>query len=482
MNFDKPKKFDANLIVIGAGSAGLVSAYIAAAVKAKVILIEKHKMGGDCLNTGCVPSKALIRSAKHLYQVQHSDRYGFKTASIDFDFSDVMDRVHAVIAKIEPHDSVERYESLGVDVVQGEAKLVSPYSVEVEGKIITARGIIIATGARPFVPPIEGIEHMDVLTSDNVWSLRELPQRLLVLGGGPIGCELTQAFARFGSDVTLVEMSPRIMIREDQEISELIAERFQSEGVKVLTEHKAVRFIRRDQQKILVCEHSETEVEVEFDQVLVAVGRAARLDGYGLEQLEIPFSRTIEVNQYLQAGHPSVYACGDIAGPYQFTHTAAHQAWYAAVNALFGRFKKFKVDYSIIPWATFTDPEVARVGLNEQDAQEQNIVYEVTRYPLDDLDRAITEGEDYGFIKVLTPPGKDKILGVTIVGASAGDMIAEFVLAMKHGLGLEKILGTIHIYPTRMEAVKFAAGNWKKAHTPAWAMKLLERFHRWQRG
>ncbi|MEE9448302.1 MAG: FAD-dependent oxidoreductase [Arenicellales bacterium] len=482
-SYPKPKSFDANLIVIGGGSAGLVSAYIAAAVQAKVFLIEKHKMGGDCLNTGCVPSKALIRAAKYVHQISEAKKYGMNSATVDFDFEKVMQRVHHVIEKIEPHDSVERFTKLGVDVIEGEAEITSPYSVKVNGKTITAKSIIVAAGATPFVPPIKGIDSIEPLTSDNLWALKTLPKKFIVLGGGPIGCELSQSFARLGSDVTQIEMLPRLMIREDEEVSQYIQKRFEDEGVRVRCDHKAVEFKVVDGQKVLVCEHQGKTVEFEFDEVLVAVGRAARLEGFGLQALDVPISkrRTIEVNDYLQAGYPSLYACGDIAGPYQFTHTASHQAWYASVNALFGKFKKFKVNYRVIPWATFTDPEVARVGINKQDAAEQNITYETTRYPLDDLDRAIAEGEDEGYIEVLTKPKTDKILGATIVGKHAGDLIAEFVFAMQHNMGLNKILGTIHIYPTRMEAVKFAAGNWKKAATKPWQLKWLKRFHAWQR-
>jgi pyruvate/2-oxoglutarate dehydrogenase complex dihydrolipoamide dehydrogenase (E3) component len=482
--YPKPESFDANLIVIGGGSAGLVSAYIAAAVQAKVILIEKHKMGGDCLNTGCVPSKALIRVAKYVHQIKQAEKFGMKSADVEFNFADIMLRVHKVIEAIEPHDSVERYTKLGVEVIQGAATLTSPYSVEVNGKTLTAKNIIIAAGAAPFVPPIKGIEKITPLTSDNLWELKAQPKKLVVLGGGPIGCELAQSFARLGSDVTQVEMLPRLMIREDEEVSQFVQQRFELEGLRVLCDHKAVEFKNKNGNKSLVCEHKGARIEIEFDEVLVAVGRAARLEGFGLKELDVPVSkmRTIEVNEYLQAGYPSLYACGDIAGPYQFTHTASHQAWFASVNALFGKFKKFKVDYRVIPWATFTDPEVARVGLNKQEADEQGILYDVTRYSLDDLDRAIAEGEDQGYIEVLTKPGKDQILGVTIIGSQAGDMIAEFVFAMRHKLGMNKILSTIHIYPTRMEAVKFAAGNWKKARTKPWQLKWLKRFHTWQRG
>ncbi len=483
----RPARFDRNLIVIGGGSAGLVTAYIAAAVKAKVTLIEKHKLGGDCLNTGCVPSKALIRTAKFLSHVSRAREVGCRSASADFSFAEVMERVQHVIRQVEPHDSVERYTGLGVDVIEGSAKIVSPWEVEVTRRDgaatrLSTRSIVIAAGARPFVPPIPGIEEVGYLTSDNVWNLRELPKRLVVLGGGPIGCELTQAFARFGSKVTQVEMLPRLMIREDPEVSDLVVQRFRAEGIAVLLNHKAKAFVVENGEKILVAEHEGREVRIPFDAVLVAVGRVANLKGYGLEEIGVATGRTVDTNEFLQTSYPNIYAAGDVAGPYQFTHTAAHQAWYAAVNALFDPYRKFRADYSVIPWATFVEPEVARVGLNEQEAQEQGIAHEVSRYDIDDLDRAIADSEAHGFIKVLTVPGKDRILGVTIVGEHAGDLIAEYVLAMKHGIGLNKILGTIHIYPTLAEANKYVAGVWKKAHAPQRLLAWLERFHAWRRG
>ncbi len=484
----KPRKFDRNLIVIGAGAGGLVSAYIAAAVKAKVTLIEKHKMGGDCLNTGCVPSKALIRSARFLAQARRAREFGFDAAPVEFDFARIMQRVQSVIEKVEPHDSVERYTSLGVDVIEGEARVRSPFEVEVNGRTLTARHIIIATGARPFVPAIPGLDELDYLTSDTVWQLRTLPKRLLVLGGGPIGCELAQSFARFGADagskVIMVQRGARLMNREDENVSTLIAGQFEREGIELRLNHAAEAFRQEGARKYLVAEHQGRTIEIEFDQVLLALGRSANVSGFGLEELGVKLSsrKTIEVNEFLQTNYPNIYACGDVAGPYQFTHTAAHQAWYASVNALFSPFKKFRVDYSVIPFATFTDPEVARVGLNEREAKAQGMAYEVTHYGLDDLDRAIADGETQGFIKVLTAPGKDKILGVTIAGEHAGDLIAEFVMAMRHGLGLNKILATIHIYPTWMEANKFAAGNWKKAHAPTKLLQWVERFHGWRRG
>ena len=491
----RPRSYDRNLIVIGAGAAGLVTAYIGAAVKAKVTLVEAHKMGGDCLNYGCVPSKALIKSAKLASQMRHADHYGLSATVPQFSFRQVMARVHAVIAAVAPHDSVERYESLGVEVLQGYGRVVDPWTVEIKAadgstQRLTTRSIVIAAGARPFVPPLPGIEEVGYVTSDTLWDafaqLDASPARLLVLGGGPIGCELAQSFARLGSAVTQVEMAPRIMAREDAEVSELARQSLARDGVDVLTGHKALRCEREERDgvthKYLVVEHDGVEQRIEFDALVCAVGRAARLKGYGLEDLGIPTERTVVTNEYLETLYPNIYAAGDVAGPYQFTHTASHQAWYAAVNALFGHFKRFKVDYSVIPWATFIDPEVARVGLNEQDAKEKGIAYELTRYRLDDLDRAIADGAAYGFVRVLTVPGKDRILGVTLVGEHAGDLLAEFVLAMKHGLGLNKILGTIHTYPTLAEANKSVAGEWKRAHAPQRLLAWLQRYHAWRRG
>ena len=490
-NAVKPKSFDRNLIVIGGGAGGLVSAYIAAAVKAKVTLVEAHKMGGDCLNYGCVPSKALIKSAKVAHQMRHAGNYGLQATQPAFSFKAVMQRIHSVIAAIEPHDSVERYTGLGVEVLQGYAKIVNPWTVEIamndgSKQTLTTRSIVIAAGASPVVPPLPGIEESGYVTSDTLWDkfakLDAVPQRLIVLGGGPIGCELAQSFARLGSTVSQIEMAPRILIREDEEVSKYALDYLTADGVQILTSHKALRFETSNGAKALVVEHAGTEQRIEYDEIICAVGRVARLKGYGLEDIGISTSRTVETNEYLETVYPNIFAAGDVAGPYQFTHTAAHQAWYAAVNALFGTFKKFKADYSVIPAATFIDPEVARVGLNEQEAKAQNIAYEVSKYGIDDLDRAIADGEAHGFVKVLTVPGKDKILGVTIVGVHAGDLLAEYVLAMKHGLGLNKILGTIHTYPTLAESNKYVAGEWKRAHQPAKLLEWVKKYHDWRRG
>ena len=486
-NWNKPKKFDNNIIVIGGGSAGLVTSYIAAAVKAKVTLIEKHRMGGDCLNTGCVPSKALISATRLLAHAARAKEFGIAKMTADYSFSDVMERVQNVIKSVAPHDSIERYQNLGVDVIEGNARILSPWEVEVTTQTgtqtLTTLAIVIATGARPLVPPIPGIENIDYLTSDSVWNLRVQPKRMIVLGGGPIGCELAQCFARLGSHVTMIEMASRLLIREDEDSAELVLAQFKKEGIDVRLGHTAKQFVVENGEKVLLAEHEGETLRIPFDNLLLALGRSPNTAGYGLEDIGVELSpkRTIQVDGFQATNYPNIFACGDVSGPYQFTHTAAHQAWYAAVNALFGNIKKFRTDYSVIPWATFTEPEVARVGLNEQEANEQGIKYEVSKYDIADLDRAIADGNAHGFVKVLTKPGKDKILGVTIVGDHAGDLMAEFVLAMKHGIGLNKILGTIHIYPTLAEANKYVAGVWKKSHQPEKLLQWIQRYHTWRR-
>jgi dihydrolipoamide dehydrogenase len=484
----KPRQFDYNLVVIGAGSAGLVSAYLAAALEAKVALIEKERMGGDCLYTGCVPSKALIRSAAFLAQIARAKEFGIRSASANFEFSAIMNRVARVIERIEPHDSPARYSALGVECIEGQGKMTSPWTVEIESasgrRVLTTKAIVIATGARPTLPRIPGFEDIAYLTSETVWSLDRQPQRLLVLGGGPLGAELAQAFARLGSSVTLLEMQARLLPREDPEVSEVIEARFEAEGIRVLTNHTAVAFTQRGGAKSLRATSDGIEIEIPFDEVLVAVGRSANTRGCGLEELGIGTTSagTVETNANLETIYPNIYACGDVAGPYQLTHAAAHQAWYATVNALFGRWHKLKADYSAIPAATFTDPEVARVGLNEAEARSKGVAFDVTVFGLEELDRAIADGEAYGFVKVLTRPGADRLLGVTIVGPHAADLLAEYVLAMKHRLGLNKILGTVHAYPTLAEANKYAAGVWKRSTVTAGQRSTLEAVQAWARG
>lgn len=476
------RKFDRNLIVIGAGSAGLVTAYISAAVKSRVTLIEKHKMGGDCLNYGCVPSKSLIRTARICADMRGAEKFGIKACEPEFEFSRIMQRVRDIIKSIEPHDSVERYTSLGVECLTGEARIVSPHEVQINDRILSARRLIIATGARPFLPPIDGLDSVSALTSDNIWDLKSLPRRLVVLGGGPIGCELAQCFARFGTEVTLVEMATRIMIKDDANAAAIVHQSLGEDGVNILAGHRAVKVVVEGESKQLICDAGKKSVTIGFDEILVAVGRRANTENLGLDAIGVELNKngTVKTDQRLYTTVPSILACGDVAGPYQFTHTASHQAWYASVNGLFDKFKTFRVDYSVIPWVTYTQPEVAQVGLTEERAKEQGIDYETSRYELSGLDRALTESAAQGFVKVITPKGKDTVIGATVVGEHAGEMITEFTLSMKHGLGLNKILGTIHPYPTWMEANKFAAGAWKRAHVPQLALSLLEKFHNWR--
>ncbi len=482
--YERPRQFDTNLIVIGAGSAGLVASLIAATVKARVTLIERERMGGDCLNTGCVPSKALIRSARVADYARRAAEFGLLPVPVDVDFRRVMERVQSVVKTIEPHDSVERFTELGVDCVQGDARIVSPWEVTVDGRTLSARNIIIASGSRPRVPDIPGLAEVDYLTSDTIWGIRELPGRLLVLGAGPIGCELAQAFARLGSAVTLVTHAGRILPREDEEASGQLMAAFERHGMEVHVRSEPRAVEADGDGGYCLLDGPSGGRRIPFDRLLLAVGRSPNVEDLGLASLGIAVTAAghVAVDDYLRTSVPTILACGDVAGPYLFTHMASHQAWYAAVNALFGQFRKFRVDYSVVPWATFTDPEVARVGLSEAEAQQRGIDFEVSRYGLDDLDRAIADGEAHGFVKVLTEPGRDRIIGATVVGYHAAELLNEFVLAMKHGIGLNKILGTIHIYPTLSEANKFAAGEWRKARKPERLLDWVRRYHQWRRG
>ncbi|HHQ4529343.1 TPA: FAD-dependent oxidoreductase [Aeromonas hydrophila] len=487
--YRKPTRYDYNLLVIGAGAGGLVTSYIAAAVKAKVALIEKHKMGGDCLNSGCVPSKALIRSARFAAEQRRASELGFGPSQTCADFAAVMERVARVIKEVEPHDSIERYQGLGVECIEGEARLVSPWEVEVNGQRLASRNIVIATGARPLVPTLPGLEQVPWLTSDTLWQLRTAPRQLLVLGGGPIGCELAQSFALLGVPVTLIELSDQLLPREEREVAELLAEQLAHDGVRVLTGWRAERAdylpaAEGDLPIRLQLRRGDEMQTIAGDQLLLALGRVANVSGFGLDALGVELTPrgTVAVDGFLATNYPSILAVGDVAGPYQLTHAAAHQGWYAAVNALFSPFKRFRADYRVMPAAIYTTPEIARVGLNQKEARVQGIPFELTRFELAELDRAIADGERQGFIEVLTVPGKDQILGATIVGTHAGERIAEFVLAMRHRLGLGKILATIHAYPTLMEGNKYLAGEWRRARQPATLLALLTRYHRWRRG
>jgi pyruvate/2-oxoglutarate dehydrogenase complex dihydrolipoamide dehydrogenase (E3) component/uncharacterized membrane protein YdjX (TVP38/TMEM64 family) len=484
----KPKTFERNLIVIGAGAAGLVSSYIAAMAKAKVTLIEAHEMGGDCLNTGCVPSKALIKSAKVAANITQANRYGLKAGALQLDFAEVMARVQSVITAIEPHDSVERFTNLGVECVKGYAKFIDPWTVEIEdgaGTVsqMTAKSFIIATGGAPFIPPIPGIEDSGYLTSETMWEAlsgrAKIPARIAIMGGGPIGCEMAQSFQRLGSQVTLIEMANTLLGKEDADAADVVYHHLISEGVDVRLGHAAVRV---ETGKTLIAKHADGEVPIAYDELIVAVGRRARVAGFGLEQLGLLENNIMALDEGMASKMPHIYAAGDVAGRQQLTHGASHEAWYAAVNALASPFKKYKADYRVLPRVTYTDPEVASVGINETEAKAQGIAYEITHYDLDDLDRAITESETIGFVKVLTVPGKDKILGVTIVASHAGEMIAQFTFAMRHNLSLGKILQTIAPYPTWNEANKYAAGQYRLDRQPEKLQAMARRYFDWRRG
>ncbi len=485
----QPARFDRNLVVIGGGSAGLVSAYVAAGSGAAVTLVERERMGGDCLNTGCVPSKALIATTRVIAQIRNAKAYGLAAADVKFEFSEIMARVRHVIERIRPHDSVERYSALGVECLAGEARLVSPWEVEVRAengnvRRISTRAVIIATGARPSVPDIPGLADLGFFTSDTIWDLRVLPRRLLVLGGGPIGCELAQAFARLGSEVTIVERGPQLLPREDVDVAREIERRFDNEGIRVHLGHFAARCAISDGEKKLIAFRDGSEITFLYDALLCAVGRTPRVSGFGLEELGIDLtgSGAVATNEFLQTRYPNVLACGDVAGPYQFTHSASHQAWCAAMNALFGGLRRMRADYSVMPWATFVEPEVARVGLNEREAAERGLACDVTRYDLSELDRAIVDETAQGFVKVLTEPGGGTVLGATVVGERAGELIGEYVAAMRHGTGLSGILRTIHVYPTYAEAAKLLAGRWRAARVPGWLLRWVGKYHGWRRG
>lgn len=474
--FKRPLSYDYNVVVIGAGAGGLVSTAISRAVKAKAAIIESHKMGGDCLNYGCVPSKALIHAS------QRFDRTKSKNGVLSStDFESVLEHIHSSIKAIEPHDSIERFKSLGADVFQGSAKILTPWEVFVNGKKLTTRSIIIASGAAPFVPKIKGLEMIRVLTSETFWDLKQLPNKMIVIGGGPIGCEISQALSKIGVEILLVERSSRLLSAETKEVSDLVFDQMQQDGVKILLNSEIESFLTANSCKVL--ESGKVEIYENFDAVFFAIGRKPRVENLGLEELGIPIAKngTIEHNEYLQTKYRNIYVCGDVAGPIQLTHVAGHQAWYAAVNALFSNFKSFKEDLSVIPRCTFTYPEVASVGLSEQELEKKNYDFEITHYPLTTFDRAVCDQATNGFVRLLTKKNSDQILGVTIVSPRAGEMIAEFALAMRWKLGLKKILSTVHAYPTWSDANKMAALAWQKKHVPPKLVALSEKFHDWKR-
>ncbi len=481
-----------NVVVIGAGTAGLVTAAGTAGLGGRVALIERHKMGGDCLNYGCVPSKALISSARMIQNIRQAKKWGLSPQEPAFEFTRVFERMRERRAKIEPNDSRERFEGLGVDVFSGEAQFVSPNEVVIDdGTSLEAKHFVIATGRRAGIPPIEGIDEVPYFTNETVFDeLNEKPEDMIVIGGGPIGCELSQALNRLGVRVTVVEFLPQIMVKEDPDVAAVVRARLEEEGIRVLTSAAAQRAEARDGQVHLevqqkMGENGEGEtVQLQARALLIAAGRIPNVESLNLEAAGVAYSKQgIEANAYLQTSQPHIYAAGDIVGPYQFTHMADAQARVVIRNILMPfQTLRQKVDYSVVPWCTYTSPEVARVGLSETEAVEQQIAYDLFTQPLDDVDRAIVESEETGFAKVLVKKGSDNILGVTLVSEHAGDLLHEFVLAMKQGIGLGGIASTVHAYPTFAELARKVGDQYNRTRLTPRAKSIFNWLYRTRRG
>jgi len=465
-----------NVVVIGAGTAGLVTAAGTAGLGGRVALVERHRMGGDCLNTGCVPSKALIASARAAQHVREGRRWGLASQEPRFRFEDVMERVRERRARLAPHDSQERFESLGVDVFRGAARFVSPREVEVAGQRLRGRNFVIASGSRAGLPPIEGLGEARPFTNETIFDeLRERPARLIVLGGGPIGCELGQAFARLGVQVTILEALPRLLDKEDEDAAAVVRRQLESEGVKVVTGARVQRASRTGGITRVDLEAAST---LEAEALLVAAGRRPNVEDLGLEAAGVAFdAKGVQVNAHLETSQPHIYAAGDVTGGHQFTHLADHHARTVVRNVLIP-WVKTKADTSVLPWCTYTSPEVARVGLSEAEARQQGVPHEVWVQPMSEVDRAVLENEEVGFAKVLTAAGSDRILGVTLVAERAGDLIHEFALAMKAGVGLKGISSTIHAYPTFAEVARKAADRYQKSRLTPRARRLFAWLYR----
>ncbi|HEU5359648.1 MAG TPA: mercuric reductase [Candidatus Deferrimicrobiaceae bacterium] len=472
-----------NLVVIGAGTAGLVTAAGAAGLGAKVALIEREFLGGDCLNVGCVPSKGVIRPARAIHDARTSGEFGVKgTEHLTIDFGKAMERMRRIRAEISFHDSVTRFsETLGVDVFLGEGKFTGPDTVEVNGIRLRFRRAAICTGARAAAPPIPGIEEAGYLTNETVFSLTELPERLAVIGAGPIGCELSQAFARLGSRVTLVEMGTHVLSREDPDAAGILQDALAEDGVTLLLNAKVVRIEREGADKIVHVEQKGEILRVPADEILVGIGRAPNVGGLNLESAGIAYDprRGVQVDDRLRTSNPRVYAAGDICFPYKFTHTADALARILIANALF--FGRQRSSTLVVPWCTYTDPEIAHVGMYEADAKAKGIPVTTLTVPLSDVDRAKLDGETAGFARVHLRKGSDKILGATIVASHAGEMINELSLAVTAGLGLSAIGKTIHPYPTQGEVIKKLADAYNRTRLTPTVKKILETWLRWQR-
>jgi pyruvate/2-oxoglutarate dehydrogenase complex dihydrolipoamide dehydrogenase (E3) component len=473
-----------NVVVIGAGTAGLVTAAGTAGLGGRAALIEANKMGGDCLNFGCVPSKALISSANLIERIRRAPELGLAPMEPSFRFEDVFASMRARRAVIEPHDSRERFEGLGVDVFPGRAKFVSPDEVEIDdGTKLSARNFVIATGSRALVPPVPGLDSVPYFTNESLFDqMRRKPESLLVLGGGPIGCELGQVMRRLGVEVKLVELLPRVLAKDDAEASELVRLSLEKDGVEVVTGTRATRFESRDGRSSAILETNGVERRIEVEAVLVAAGRTPNVEGLGLEAAGVAYTaRGVEVDRTLTTSRAHILACGDVASPYQFTHSADYQARIVIRNILLPWFKA-KVDYTWIPWVTYTDPEVAQAGLSEEEARKRGVAHDVFRNDWSDLDRAITESATTGFIKVITEKGRDRILGATVVGRHAGEVMHEVLVAARHGIGLGKLSATVHAYPTFSSSVGRVADSFQKTRLTPRVAGLFRWLYRYRRG
>lgn len=473
-----------NVVVIGAGTAGLVTAAGTASLGGRVALIERHQMGGDCLNFGCVPSKALISSARLVHNIAHAHDWGLAKQTPKFELEQVFARMRARRAQIAPNDSQERFESLGVDVFRGEARFLSPHEVEVDGTTLRAKNFVIATGTRAAIPPIEGLEGVPYYTNETIFDdLKKIPESLIVIGGGPIGCELAQAFCRLGVEVTLLNRGAQLMPKEDRDVAEFIQARLEGEGVTVVNEAEAKSCSLTSKTVELIYTEKVAPAKkqsVSAQALLIASGRSPNLESLHLQTARVKYSkRGIETNARLQTSQPHIYAVGDVVGPYQFTHMADYQARIVVRNILMPLpFLRQKVDYSVVPWCTFVDPEVARVGLSESEAKKGKIEYDVVQQELAHVDRAVVESQETGFARVLLKRGTEKIIGVTIVAEHAGELIHEFVLAMKHGIGLGQIAAMIHVYPTFSEVARKAGDQYNKTRLTPFAKKLFAWLYR----
>jgi pyruvate/2-oxoglutarate dehydrogenase complex dihydrolipoamide dehydrogenase (E3) component len=470
-----------NVVVIGAGTAGLVTAAGTAGLGGRVALIERNLMGGDCLNFGCVPSKALISSARLIQQIRESEKWGLNRQEPQFVFEKVFERMRGRRAKLAPNDSRERFESLGVDVFHGEARFVSPHEVEVNGERLRAKNFVIASGSHAVIPQIEGIDSVRYFTNETIFDgLKKRPESMIVLGGGPIGCELTQTFCRLGTQVTIIQRGDQLLSKEDRDVAEFVERRLSNEGVRIIKNANVRAAATTDEGKIALgfLERQlapPAEQTLFADALLVAIGRRPNLQSLDLKSAGVDVNGSdVRVTEYLQTSQRHIYAVGDVVGPFLFTHMADAQARVVVRNILMPfQFLRQKMDYSVVPWCTYTDPEVAHVGLGEKEAQQKNVDYDLFVVPLEDVDRAVVESEEAGFAKVLTAKGSDKILGATIVAPHAGDLLHEFMLAMKTGVGMATIASTIHAYPTFAELARKAGDKYNRTRLTPFAKKFF---------